>query len=152
MASEAHRVPVAVLSDRHDLDLVISTWMAGFTACRFTDLHAALGFVAKRGVILVDEGRLDEVLSAVRSRRSSAAVVGLSREAAAVTVDLERGIVMAGVLTVPELAHALEQALGLAPHAATVSAELEPLFGPRQHAELQRTRGDGLWTATLPPG
>jgi hypothetical protein len=86
---------VAVLSERTDLDLAISTWLPGYVAQRTDDLDAVLDVTHRGGVVLIDLGspRHEEWVAALRDRGFDGPAVFLDPRGD-VTIDLRDRVVV----------------------------------------------------------
>lgn len=142
---------VAVLSRRHALDLFVSIWVDGYTGRRFGELEAALAYAGSGGVLLVDERDCDRVLSVIGTGADAPAVVCLVPEATDITVDLDRGVVIAAAGTVPDLTRALDQAVGMARKAPAHAQQRPARSGVPANDRTARAVRDSVWTATRPP-
>lgn len=151
MSRAADTTRVAVLSRRHDLDLFMSVWVDGYTGRRFGELEEALTYAGSGGVLLVDERDCDQVLSVIGTGAHAPAVVCLAQEATDMTVDLDRGVVIASAGTVPDLTRALDQAVGMARQAPAHAQQRPPRPAVPANGRTARAVRDSVWTAARPP-
>jgi hypothetical protein len=102
---------VAVLSERTDLDLAISTWLPGYVAQRTDDLDAVMDVTRRGGVVLVDLGspRHEDWVAALRDRGFDGPTVFLDPRGD-VTIDLSDRVVVPSPPSLSGLLAGFEQA------------------------------------------
>lgn len=136
---------VAVLSDRADLELFISTWLPGYTAQRIDDLDDAVAITRRGGVVLIDmaSNRHEAWLTALLKRGFDGPMVFLNPEGD-MTIDLTERVVVTSPPSLSGLLAGLEEARSSRPgsrrrtHGGT---------GGRRTALARRRRGK-----VAPPG